>query len=370
MKGSILSILLMTMSISFDMLARNTAAAAAAQQAVPPPPAIFVIGDGFLDVGNNNDLTGGEIGDPPRANHPPYGCDFPGARPTGRFSNGYNMADFIAQALGFPMSPPAYRSLPSPSPTKMEGFTGVNYASADAGIRASTNGNMTIPVDVQVMNFAETRAQLKALLGGRKPLNQFLSKSLFLLGAGTMDLLPQCNFYLQPNGDNTAEVQRLMEFYGASLTKLHGLGARKFGIINVGLLGCAPFARERSDGCDDSLNKLAGEFNAALETLLSDLGTKLHHFRYTLADLYGFTNATVANPSASGFSNVESACCPGPCAPGAPMFGGACDNTMGYFFWDEGYISEQAAKLASAAFYNGKAFAKPVNIRQLIAIKG
>jgi len=36
------------------------------------------------------------------------------------------------------MSPPAYRSLPDRSPDKMEGFTGVNYASANAGIQDST----------------------------------------------------------------------------------------------------------------------------------------------------------------------------------------------------------------------------------------
>jgi len=67
----------------------------AAGQPAAAPPAIFVFGDGALDVGNNNDLTGGEIGDPSRANHPYYGVDYPGGQPTGRFSNGYNIADFI-----------------------------------------------------------------------------------------------------------------------------------------------------------------------------------------------------------------------------------------------------------------------------------
>ena len=47
----------------------------AAGQPAAAPPAIFVFGDGALDVGNNNDLTGGEIGDPSRANHPYYGID-------------------------------------------------------------------------------------------------------------------------------------------------------------------------------------------------------------------------------------------------------------------------------------------------------
>jgi hypothetical protein len=56
-------------------------------------PALFVLGDSTLDVGNNNHLPGKDV---PRANVPFYGVDFPGGpKATGRFSNGYNIADFI-----------------------------------------------------------------------------------------------------------------------------------------------------------------------------------------------------------------------------------------------------------------------------------
>jgi hypothetical protein len=56
-------------------------------------PAIYVFGDSTLDVGNNNYLPGTSV---PRALKPFYGVDFPGGpKPTGRFSNGYNIADFI-----------------------------------------------------------------------------------------------------------------------------------------------------------------------------------------------------------------------------------------------------------------------------------
>ena len=59
----------------------------------PVVPAMFVLGDSTLDVGNNNHLPGKDV---PRANEPFYGIDFPGgAKATGRFSNGYNIADFI-----------------------------------------------------------------------------------------------------------------------------------------------------------------------------------------------------------------------------------------------------------------------------------
>ncbi|WVZ76782.1 hypothetical protein U9M48_024716 [Paspalum notatum var. saurae] len=341
------------------------------------PLAIFVFGDGALDVGNNNDLTGGEMGDPPRANRLYYGIDFPpGNNPTGRFSNGFNIADFIAKAMGFVMSPPAYRSLPDPFPDKMEGFTGVNYASANAGIQNSTYANMTIPLSMQVANFAKTRAQLKSLLGGRKPLNKFLSKSLFLIGLSTgMDLVPDSNPFAAafPPNDNKTQAQRLRDLFGATLTTLHGMGARKFGVINVGLIGCTPPVQSSpghgGDGpCSDDMNRRAAELNAAVGTLLSDLATKLHHFRYALADFYGFSNATFGNPSATGFANTNSACCPGLCAP-SPYYSEPCSNRTEYWFWDEGYTTEQAANLAADAFYSGKMFVTPVSFKRLIATR-
>ena len=56
-------------------------------------PAMYVFGDSTLDVGNNNYLPGTNV---PRANRPYYGIDLPGSgKPTGRFSNGYNTADFV-----------------------------------------------------------------------------------------------------------------------------------------------------------------------------------------------------------------------------------------------------------------------------------
>jgi hypothetical protein len=55
------------------------------------PPAMYVFGDSTLDVGNNNYLPGKDVA---RANRSPYGLDFPGV-PTGRFSNGYNTADYV-----------------------------------------------------------------------------------------------------------------------------------------------------------------------------------------------------------------------------------------------------------------------------------
>jgi hypothetical protein len=62
------------------------------------PPAMFVFGSSILDVGNNNYLQGATVG---RANSPYNGVDFPGSVPTGRFSNGYNIADYVGKGISF-----------------------------------------------------------------------------------------------------------------------------------------------------------------------------------------------------------------------------------------------------------------------------
>lgn len=55
----------------------------------PQVPCLFIFGDSLFDNGNNNDLL-----TTAKANYPPYGIDFPDG-PTGRFTNGRNVADFL-----------------------------------------------------------------------------------------------------------------------------------------------------------------------------------------------------------------------------------------------------------------------------------
>lgn len=61
------------------------------QQTLSVVPAMFVFGDSLGDVGNNNHLPFSIL----KANFPHNGIDYPGRKPTGRFSNGKNTVDFI-----------------------------------------------------------------------------------------------------------------------------------------------------------------------------------------------------------------------------------------------------------------------------------
>jgi hypothetical protein len=58
-------------------------------------PAMFVFGDSVVDVGNNNYLQLSFA----RATLPHYGIDFPTKKPTGRFTNGMNPADFLGKLM-------------------------------------------------------------------------------------------------------------------------------------------------------------------------------------------------------------------------------------------------------------------------------
>ncbi|CAH1439721.1 unnamed protein product [Lactuca virosa] len=60
--------------------------------AKPKPSALFVFGDSTVDAGNNNFIR-----TPMKSNFPPYGRDFINHIPTGRFSNGRLVPDFVGK---------------------------------------------------------------------------------------------------------------------------------------------------------------------------------------------------------------------------------------------------------------------------------
>lgn len=94
-------------------------------------PAVIVFGDSSVDSGNNN-----HIATVLKSNFRPYGRDFDGGRPTGRFSNGRVPPDFIAEAFGVKRYIPAYLD---PAYTIEDFATGVCFASAGTGYDHATS---------------------------------------------------------------------------------------------------------------------------------------------------------------------------------------------------------------------------------------
>lgn len=84
-----------------------------------------------MDAGNNN-----QISTILKSNFEPYGRDFIGGQPTGRFSNGRIPTDFISEAFGIKATIPAYLD---PTYNIKDFTTGVCFASAGTGYDNATS---------------------------------------------------------------------------------------------------------------------------------------------------------------------------------------------------------------------------------------
>ncbi|CAJ2659030.1 unnamed protein product [Trifolium pratense] len=131
--------------------------------------AIFVFGDSLVDNGNNNKLH--SIA---KANYMPYGIDFQGVNPspTGRFSNGKTIVDFLGEMVGIPLLPPFADIIEQ----NIDISRGVNFASASSGILNETGRNLgeRISFSHQVRNFERTLSQMKTLMKDEN-LSQYLA---------------------------------------------------------------------------------------------------------------------------------------------------------------------------------------------------
>ncbi|XP_042480160.1 GDSL esterase/lipase 7-like isoform X2 [Macadamia integrifolia] len=223
----------------------------------PLAPALYVFGDSIVDSGNNNLLNTFA-----KVNYKPYGIDFP-AGPTGRFTNGNTFADFLAQYLGLPLVPP-YLGLSKAQKSKT--ISGINYASGTAGILQESGKYTGTNLDLQkqIEFFQETvNHYLPKNFRSKKELQQYLSKSIFVVEIGNNDYLAN---YLQPEFSNTSHLYSPAQFSGIVLKKLkkglqdlYKLGARKFVVFNIAAIGCTPaelHRRNLTSGCAEDVNQV------------------------------------------------------------------------------------------------------------------
>jgi hypothetical protein len=116
----------------------------------------------------------------PKANHYPYGSDFPGHIPTGRFSNGKLVPDFVASMLGLKQSIPPFRD---PNLSDYDIQTGVSFASAGSGYDdLTTVVSGANPMLNQVEDFNKYIVRLKGVVGEEEAM-KIIRGALVLISA-------------------------------------------------------------------------------------------------------------------------------------------------------------------------------------------
>ncbi|CAA3011502.1 GDSL esterase lipase At2g04570-like [Olea europaea subsp. europaea] len=265
-------------------------------------PAIIVFGDSSVDAGNNN-----YIPTIARSNFEPYGRDFNGGKPTGRFSNGRVPTDFISEELGLRPFVPAYLD-----PTyKISDFAvGVTFASAATGYDNATSDVLgVIPFWKELEYYKDYQKKLKAYLGEQKA-SETIADALYLISIGTNDFLE--NYYTLPKRQMQYTVDEYQDFLiGIArnfIVNLHGLGARKISLGGLPPMGCMPLERaeniQSGSACVESYNVVALNFNNKLSNLVMTLNKELPGIQLVFSNPYNKLLQIIKKPSLYGtFSN-------------------------------------------------------------------
>ncbi|XP_040998895.1 GDSL esterase/lipase 5-like isoform X2 [Juglans microcarpa x Juglans regia] len=264
--------------------------------------AFFIFGDSFLDAGNNNYINTTTLD---QANFWPYGETY-FRFPTGRFSDGRLISDFIAEHAKLPLIPPFLQPAGNP-----HYFNGVNFASAGAGALAETFQGAVIDLKTQLSYYKQVMTWLRSKLGnvGAK---MMLSRAVYLFSIGTNDYMSL--FLTNSTVLDTFSKSEYVGIVIGNLTTIikdiYSRGGRKFGFINLPPVGCLPGIRtinpDNNGNCLEEASSLAKLHNQALSKLLQKLEKHLKGFKYSIFNLNISLRQRMNHPSKYGQAELPS----------------------------------------------------------------
>ncbi|XP_010489452.1 PREDICTED: GDSL esterase/lipase At2g19060-like [Camelina sativa] len=306
-------------------------------------PCYFVFGDSVFDTGNNNDLNSLA-----KVNYLPYGIDF--ARgPTGRFSNGRNIPDFIAELVRI-----SYDIPPFTKASTEQAHTGINYASGGGGIREETSQHLG-----ERISFEKQIANHQRMIVTANVPQEKLKKCLYTINIGSNDYL---NNYFMPapyttnaNFDFDQYADSLIQSYRSYLKSLYVLGARKVAVFGVSKLGCTPrmiASHGGGNGCAAEVNKAVEPFNEKLKALVYEFNRNFANAKFTFVDIFSGQNSIAY--FALGFTVTDKSCCTVElgqelCAANKPV----CPSRERYVYWDNVHSTEAANKVVAQSAFSG-----------------
>ncbi|CAH8263875.1 unnamed protein product [Arabidopsis lyrata] len=329
---------------------------------------IISFGDSITDTGNLLGLS--SPNDLPESAFPPYGETF-FHYPSGRFSDGRLIIDFIAEFLGIPHVPPFYGS-------KNGNFEkGVNFAVGGATAlecsvleeRGTQCSQSNISLGNQLKSFKES---LPYLCGSSSDCRDMIGNAFILIGEiGGNDY----NFPLFDR-KNIEEVKELVPLVittiSSVISELVDMGARTFLVPGNFPLGCSVAyltLYETSNeeeynpltGCLTWLNDFSVYHNEQLQAELNRLRKLYPHVNIIYGDYYNTLLRLVQEPSKFGLMDRPLPAC---CGVGGPynftfsiQCGSKgveyCSDPSKYVNWDGIHMTEAAYKCISEGILKG-----------------
>ncbi|KAK6236623.1 GDSL lipase/esterase - like 10 [Theobroma cacao] len=319
--------------------------------------ALFIFGDSTVDPGNNNYIN--TIPEN-RAHYKPYGQNGFFAEPTGRFSDGRVIVDYVAEYAKLPLIPPFLQ--PSADFT-----SGANFASGGGGVLPETNQGLVIDLPTQLKNFEEVQKSLVEKLGEAQT-KELISEAVYFISIGSNDYMggylgnPKMQEFYPPE----AYVGMVIGNLTQTLQVLYEKGARKFGFLSLSPLGCLPALRasnfkDNEGKCLEAASALARAHNDALNAVLTNLEHILPGLKYCNSNFYEWLDDRMNNPSKYGFKDGVNACCGTGPYGGVFTCGGTknvkdyqlCDNADDHVWWDSFHPTERIHEQFAKALWSG-----------------
>ncbi|KAL1823899.1 hypothetical protein ACET3Z_010677 [Daucus carota] len=330
----------------------------------------FIFGDSTVDAGNNNYISTTPEN---QADYPPYGHNGYFEKPTGRFSEGRIVVDFIAEYAQLPLIPPFLQ----PS---AEYVNGVNFASAGAGILPETNQGLVIDLKTQLNHFEQVRRSLIEDLGEAEA-NTVLSEAVYSFSIGSNDYMG--GYLGNPNMQQMHDPEEFVGMVIGNLTQaiqeLYAKGGRKFAFLSLSSLGCLPVLRalnpRKEGGCFEEATALAMAHNNAFSSVLANLEHLLKDFSYCNSKFSIWLDDRINNPLNHGFKDGINACC------GIGPYGGIftcggtknmteyklCESPDDYVWWDSFHPTEKLHEQLAQELWYGSPDVGPYNLQQLFS---
>ncbi|CAA6665801.1 unnamed protein product [Spirodela intermedia] len=290
--------------------------------------ALFVFGDSTVDAGNNNYLATAL-----KSNFPPYGRDFLGHLPTGRFTNGRLATDFVASYLGIKDMVPPYLDWTLPAE---ELKTGVSFASAGSGFDILT---------AQMTGLFKDYLFKLDLLVGRRRSEDLIKRAVFVVSAGTNDFVVNyLTIPLRQQKFSLVDYQAfLLHNVRVFIEALIELGAQKIIMVGLPPMGCLPIVITlkwkgvfHDRGCVEAYNSISMDYNEKLQKII-------------YADIYTPVLDMVTSPSKFGFTEAMSGCCGTGLVEAAILCNlksVVCEDASRYVFWDSIHPTEKCYFIA------------------------
>jgi phospholipase/lecithinase/hemolysin len=269
-------------------------------------PALVVFGDSTVDAGNNNYMD-----TIVKSNFLPYGMNFAGHVPTGRFTDGLLATDFVSQKLGIPLQLPYM----SPDAHGEAILTGVNIASSASGWFDSTAKHFNVMgLDTQLEYYNNWKKEVVKVAGPERG-NFIISNALYAISTGTNDWVNNyfVNLHLQSLYSTDKYTTILVGNIRKYTMELYSMGGRNILLMGLPPLGCVPaqitLHGHGNSTCVQSLNDVASKMNQQIISLLEGMKKDTPGARLIYIDIFAPIYNAFQDPQKYGFKYARDGCC-------------------------------------------------------------